>query len=65
MAKPDAKWGEVAAAFVELREGVNVTEAEVVEHCRAEMTRFKAQQVIFGRLPKTSTRRDLQKIRSA
>ena len=56
VAKPDPKWGEVAAAFVELRDGATATEAEIIEHCRAEMARFKVpKQVIFGLLPKTST----------
>jgi fatty-acyl-CoA synthase len=56
VAKPDAKWGEVAAAFVELRAGRDSTEAEIIDHCRAEMARFKVpRQVIFGELPKTST----------
>jgi fatty-acyl-CoA synthase len=46
----------VAAAFVELREGATTTEAEIIEHCRAEMARFKVpRQVILGTLPKTST----------
>ncbi|MDM0109596.1 acyl-CoA synthetase [Variovorax sp. J22R24] len=56
VAKPDEKWGEVAAAFVELRVGAIATEAEIIAHCRAEMARFKVpKQVIFGVLPKTST----------
>ena len=56
VAKPDPKWGEVAAAFVELRDGFAASEAEIIEHCRAEMARFKVpKQVIFGVLPKTST----------
>jgi len=56
VAKPDAKWGETAAAFVELRNGSAATEAEIIEHCRAEMARFKVpKQVIFGSLPMTST----------
>ena len=56
VAKPDDKWGEVAAAFVELIDGASVTEAELIEHCRGEMARFKVpKQVIFGALPKTST----------
>jgi fatty-acyl-CoA synthase len=56
VAKPDPKWGEVAAAFIELRDGVTVAEAEIIEHCRAEMARFKVpKQVIFGPLPRTST----------
>jgi fatty-acyl-CoA synthase len=56
VAKPDPKWGEVAAAFVELRDGVTVADAEIIEHCRAEMARFKVPRtVIFGPLPRTST----------
>ena len=56
VAKPDAKWGEVAAAFVQLRQGSTTTEAEIIEHCRAHMARFKVpKQVIFGPLPQTST----------
>ena len=56
VAKPDDKWGEVAAAFVQLRLGAVTTEAEIIEHCRAHMARFKVpKQVIFGALPQTST----------
>jgi fatty-acyl-CoA synthase len=56
VAKPDEKWGEVPCAYVELREGASVTEAEMIEHCRAQMARFKVpKQVLFGTLPKTST----------
>ena len=56
VAKPDAKWGEVAAAFVELRQGSTATEAEIIDHCRAHMARFKVpKQVVFGALPQTST----------
>ena len=33
-----------------------VTEAELIEHCRSMLARFKApKKVIFGELPKTST----------
>ncbi|MBL8491071.1 MAG: acyl-CoA synthetase [Rhodocyclaceae bacterium] len=56
VAKPDEKWGEVPCAFVELKEGATVTEAGMIEHCRAHLARFKApKQVVFGTLPKTST----------
>jgi fatty-acyl-CoA synthase len=56
VAMPDPKWGEVAAAFVELRDGATTIEADIVEHCRAQMARFKVpKRVIFGVLPKTST----------
>jgi len=56
VAKPDEKWGEVAAAFIELIEGASSTEAEIIEHCRTQMARFKVpKQVIFGPMLKTST----------
>jgi fatty-acyl-CoA synthase len=56
VAMPDAKWGETPCAFVELKPGANVTEAELVEFCRGQMARFKAPRaVVFGELPKTST----------
>jgi fatty-acyl-CoA synthase len=56
VAKPDDKWGEVAAAFVQLRFGSIATEAEIIEHCRAHMARFKVPKlVVFGPLPQTST----------
>jgi fatty-acyl-CoA synthase len=56
VAKPDARWGEVPCAFVELKEGAAATEADLIEHCRTRLAHFKApKQVIFGPLPKTST----------
>ena len=56
VAKPDPKWGETPCAFVELKPGGAATEAEIVEHCRAHLARFKVPRtVVFGPLPKTST----------
>ena len=56
VARPDEKWGEVPCAYVELRDGATATEAEMIEHCRSQLARFKVpKQVIFGILPKTST----------
>jgi fatty-acyl-CoA synthase len=56
VARPDPRWGEVPCAFVELREGAQATEREIIEHCRAHLAHFKApKQVVFGALPKTST----------
>jgi Acyl-CoA synthetases (AMP-forming)/AMP-acid ligases II len=56
VAQPDAKWGETPCAFVEIKPDAKVTEAELIEHCRAMLARFKApKRVIFGELPKTST----------
>jgi fatty-acyl-CoA synthase len=56
VAKPDEKWGETPCAFVELKEGGNATEQEIIEFCRERMARFKVpKKVVFGTLPKTST----------
>ena len=36
--------------------GKTVTEADIIEHCRLGMARFKVpKRVVFGVLPKTST----------
>jgi fatty-acyl-CoA synthase len=56
VAKPDAKWGEVPCAFIELKPGVLATEADIVAYCREHLPGFKAPKaVVFGELPKTST----------
>jgi len=56
VAMPDAKWGETPCAFVELKNGCKVTEAELIEFCRGQLARFKAPRaIVFGELPKTST----------
>jgi fatty-acyl-CoA synthase len=56
VATPDPKWGETPCAFVEIREGANLTEAQVIEHARTHLAHFKVpRKVVFGLLPKTST----------
>ena len=56
VAKPDEQWGETPCAFVELQEGAEVSESEIIHFCRMNMAHFKApKEVVFGELPKTST----------
>ena len=56
VAKPDPKWGEVPCAFIELKEGANATEADIIAFCRSQMSGFKTPKaVVFGPIPKTST----------
>jgi fatty-acyl-CoA synthase len=43
-------------AFVELRPGYDLSEEDVIEHCRSLLARFKCPRtVIFHEVPKTST----------
>ena len=63
VAKPDERWGETPMAFVELKPGRSATEAELIEHCRQLLARFKCPKgVVFAEIPKTSTGK-IQKFR--
>ncbi|TDD96049.1 long-chain-fatty-acid--CoA ligase [Actinomadura rubrisoli] len=57
VAAPDGTWGERPKAFVVLREGRAATEAEIVEHVRGSLARYKAPDSVefVAGLPKTST----------
>ncbi|MCB1889421.1 MAG: AMP-binding protein, partial [Rhodocyclaceae bacterium] len=56
VARPDEKWGEVPAAYVEVKEGADVTVESIIEHCRGHLARYKVpKHVEFCVLPKTST----------
>ena len=63
VARADDKWGEVPVAWVELKPGKTATEAEIIEHCRSLLARFKVPKaIIFAEIPKTSTGK-IQKFR--
>ena len=56
VAAPDPKWGEVPCAFIETRQGVELTREEIVAHCKKLLAGFKVPKiVVFKELPKTST----------
>lgn len=56
VAKPDSRWQEVPCAFIELKQGMDATADEIIEHCRQELARFKVpKDVIITEIPKTST----------
>ncbi|MEM9436139.1 MAG: AMP-binding protein [Pseudomonadota bacterium] len=56
VARPDDKWGEVPCAFVELKDGMSVSEEELIKFARTELAGFKTpKKVVFQELPKTST----------
>jgi fatty-acyl-CoA synthase len=56
VAKPDPKWGEVPCAFIELLDGQNPSEEDLIKFARSKLAGFKTPKtVIFQQLPKTST----------
>jgi fatty-acyl-CoA synthase len=61
--RADDKWGEVPVAYVELKPGRTASEADIIEHCRSLLARFKVPKaIIFAEIPKTSTGK-IQKFR--
>ena len=56
VAMPDEKWGETPCAFVVLKTGEVVSEADLIAWCRDRLAHFKCpSRVVFTELPKTST----------
>ena len=56
VARSDPHWGESPCAFVTLKAGAQVGEAEIIQWCRDRIAHFKIpKQVVFGALPKTAT----------
>ena len=56
VATPDQKWGERPKAFVELNDGEQLDEAELLAFCKANLARYKCPAAIaLGPLPRTST----------
>ena len=53
---PDEIWGEAIKSIIELNPGMTATEQEIIEHCKANLARFKApKSVVFvekGTLPR-------------
>ena len=52
---PDPRLGEIAAAIIELKEGVTCTEEEIAQFCE-ELPRYKRpRKVIFDKVPRNPT----------
>jgi acyl-CoA synthetase (AMP-forming)/AMP-acid ligase II len=53
---PDARWGEAVKALVVTRPGASVSEAELIEHCRASLASYKKPQSVefLRELPKNA-----------
>ena len=44
--RPDDRWGEVPVAFVVLRPGATASADGLLEHCRAQLARFKVPKEV-------------------
>jgi fatty-acyl-CoA synthase len=44
---PDARYGQVPAAFVMPHDGVDVTERDIIEHCLDAIATFKVPRYVF------------------
>ena len=61
---PDATWGEAIKAIVVLKPAMTAAEPELIEHCRARMTHFKAPRSVDfydGALPKSGSNKILKR----
>jgi fatty-acyl-CoA synthase len=60
---PDEKWGEVPKALVVVKPGCTVTEAELIDFCRARLAHYKAPRSVefLESLPKTGTGKILKR----
>jgi acyl-CoA synthetase (AMP-forming)/AMP-acid ligase II len=54
---PSQRWGETIKALVVVAEGGQVTEAEIIEHCKQRLARYKAPTSVEFRdqIPRTAT----------
>jgi fatty-acyl-CoA synthase len=56
VATPDEKWGERPKAFVELKDGQDLSEDDLISYCRDNLAKYKCPAAVeFGELPRTST----------
>ena len=53
---PDEEWGEAVAAFVVRKQGVELDEAGVIDHCKAAIASYKKPRHVFfvDSLPRTT-----------
>ncbi|MFC3227417.1 long-chain fatty acid--CoA ligase [Marinibaculum pumilum] len=61
---PDEKWGEVGMAVLVLKEGAEIGEAEVLQHCGANLARYKVPKSVrlVPALPRNATGKILKRV---
>ena len=54
---PDEKWGEVGRAYVVLKDGANLDEGAVIDHCKSQLATYKVpkQVRLIEELPHNAT----------
>jgi acyl-CoA synthetase (AMP-forming)/AMP-acid ligase II len=52
---PDARLGEIAAAIIELKDGVSCTEADIDQFCQTLPRYKRPRRVIFAQVPRNPT----------
>jgi len=64
VALPDPKWGEVPRAFVVRKPGHDVTEAELIAHCRERLAGYKAPKLVtfLDALPRNPSGKVLKRV---
>jgi acyl-CoA synthetase (AMP-forming)/AMP-acid ligase II len=61
--RPDDRWGEVPIAFVVLRTEATTTPEELIDHCRAQLAKFKVPKdvVLVDALPRNPSGKILKR----
>jgi acyl-CoA synthetase (AMP-forming)/AMP-acid ligase II len=61
---PDEKWGEAVKAIMVLKQGEELTEAQLIEWCQGRIGRFKIpKRVVFtDAIPRTPTGKILKRL---
>ena len=61
--KADAKWGEIPVAFIVKKANANVTEEEIIAHCRKNLASYKCVKKVqfIAAIPKNSLGKVLKK----
>ena len=52
---PDERLGEITAAIIQLKEGMNATEEEIREFCNALPRYKRPKQIVFAEIPRNAT----------
>ena len=52
---PDARLGEIAAAIIEIKEGLTCTEEEIDEFCQALPRYKRPRKIFFDKVPRNPT----------